>query len=103
MIEKVLLEYIVINRKHPVSTGWWDKISITNKNVYIYVTTVNITLRKDLESAFSKVKLIDRREVLNDLLEIYNENSEIINEYEELKNKFLEFLNRKSVYLNIDK
>lgn len=92
MVEKVLVEYIVINRKYPVSTGWWDKISITNKNIHVYITTGNLTLCKDLESAFGKVKLIDRREVLNDLLEIYDENSEIINEHEELKNKFLKFL-----------
>ena len=69
-----------------------DKMTITNKNIYVCGTSRH-AWREKFERYFKKAGKKNRIYFLNDLSEIYNENLEIINKYGELKKKFFEYLN----------
>ena len=93
MVEKILFEYI-ISRSYSALTSEWDRITVTNREIYIYRTNTGRIWRKSMKAALegyfnTKIK----GQVLEDLSKIYNGNLEIISGYEGLKNKFLEYLN----------
>lgn len=93
MVEKILFEYMIDSNYSSIVSGW-DRITITDKEVYIYRTSSGLkwssTIKKALEVYANKKEKVW---ILEDLQEIYNKNIEIISGYEGLKNKFLEYLN----------
>ena len=92
MIEKILFEYYIDGSEYEMFLLAWDKVTITNKNIYVCGTGRH-AWREKFERYLKKAGKKNRICLLDDLSEIYNENLEIINKYEELKNKFLTYLN----------
>jgi hypothetical protein len=92
MVEKVLFEYIIDSNHSSILNGW-DRITVTNKEVYIYTTSSGkiwrLTVKRVLE-LYNKKK--EKLWILKDLYQIYNENLEIIGKYDELKSKILDYL-----------
>ena len=91
-MEKILLEYI-IDKKHDYLIRRWNKITLTDKNVYLhYWLSKGGSERGDFEYIFKNNRAENHKWMRQYLLDIYNENLETINKYEELKNKILEYL-----------